>query len=192
MTFDSRPYGNLTVICGPMFAGKTTELLKRLLWARTGESRCVLALKTVFDTRYADTKIVSHDGLSFPAHAVKTWTDVTHLVADAEVIAFDEVQFFTRPHLDDDTDIVEIIRNLLRAGKDIVACGLDMDYRGVPFEVTARLCAMADNMVKLTAHCAECGRPAGKTFKKGGGDDQVELGSGDLYEPRCNLHWTPC
>lgn len=187
-------YGKLTVICGPMYAGKTTELLKRILWARNGESKAVLVVKPAFDNRYSDTKIVSHDGLSVDAMAVTSWYDVGSLADDAEMVCFDEVQFFQEPHFNSDyegerVDIIHVVRSLLNRGVDVVCSGLDMDWKGAPFPITADLVAMSDEVLKITTNCTTCGRPAGKTFKKVVNDETVELGATDLYEARCNEHW---
>lgn len=187
-------YGKLTVICGPMYAGKTTELLKRILWARNGESKAVLVVKPSFDNRYSDTKIVSHDGLSVDALSITKWYDVGSLIDDAELVCFDEVQFFQEPHFDPEyvgerVGIIHVIRSLLSRGTDVVCSGLDMDWKGSPFPITADLVAMADEVLKITANCTQCGRPAGKTFKKVGSEDTVELGATELYEARCNMHW---
>lgn len=180
-------YGRLTVICGPMYAGKTTELLKRIIWARNGHSKAVLVIKPAFDTRYSQTQIVSHDGLKTDAKAVTDWGQVAHLAADADMVCIDEVQFFTEPHFNG--DIVEQVRQLLVTGTDVVVSGLDMDWQGYPFPVTATLGAMADEMLKIKAYCSVCAAAAGKTHKKVPNAEQVELGSSDLYEARCNTHW---
>lgn len=180
-------YGNLTVVLGPMFAGKTTEILRRILWARNGEGKAVLVVKPAFDDRYASTSIVSHDGLASPAEAVTSWAQVAAQAEAADVICLDEAQFFAPPHFDG--DIVTIVRDLLAQGKAVIVNGLDTDWQGRPFAVTGQLAAMADEIVKLTAHCVVCGRPASKTFKKIINEATVELGANDLYESRCNKHW---
>lgn len=178
------PYGRLDVICGPMFAGKSTELLKRILWARNGENRKILVIKPAFDTRYDATRIVSHDGLASDAVAVRRWPT---LPAECSEVFIDEAQFFVKPHYEG--DLVGEVRELLAAGINVVCAGLDADWRGQPFEMTARLLAMADQVTKLRANCTVCGQPAGKTFKKISNGQQVELGQNDLYEARCNRHW---
>ena len=180
-------YGHLTVICGSMFAGKTTELLKKILWARNGQSKTVLVLKPAFDDRYALTKIVSHDGLSVEAKAITDWDQIATLASDAELVCIDEVQFFQSPHFSG--DIIESIRELLCIGTNVVVTGLDMDWRGEPFPITATLIAMADSVEKITANCTQCGLPATKTHKKIPNAEQIELGATDLYEARCNKHW---
>ncbi len=179
--------GKLTVICGPMFAGKTTELLKRILWERNGLSKAVLVIKPAFDDRYSTTKICSHDGLSVDALSINKWEQVAHCIEDAEIICIDEIQFFNEEHFD--SDIIKIIRDLLLVGKQVVVTGLDMDWQALPFELTAKAMAMADDVIKLKAHCTVCGKPAKKTFKEGGGST-IELGHVDKYEARCNDHWS--
>lgn len=104
------------------------------------------------------------------------------------MICIDEVQFLTQPYFSD--DIIECVRELLREGKEVVVTGLDMDWQGEPFRTTATLAAMADTMIKLTANCTQCGQPATKTFKKLQNSEQIELGATDLYEARCNKHWS--
>jgi thymidine kinase len=71
----------------------------------------------------------------------------------------------------------------------ITASALDMDWQGRPFPMTAALAAMADEVVKLRAHCSVCGRPATKTLKRSAEGGLVDLGGADKYEPRCNVHW---
>lgn len=182
---NKKTYGHLEVVCGPMFAGKTTELLKRVLWARNGLNQKVKVFKPAFDNRYSETEIVSHDGLRTVADSIATWVD---LEGDWDLVVFDEVQFFTDPHFD--RDIVEIVARLLINGTNVLATGLDMDWKGNPFYTTAMLLAMADKVKKLKANCTVSGRPAGKTFKKTRSGDSIELGASDLYEARSNEHWS--
>lgn len=179
-------YGTLEVVCGPMFSGKSTELLKRVLCARALEGREVLVIKPAFDTRYAATRVVSHDGLSADAVAVSAWPAVPEGV---EAVFIDEVQFLSAPVFEG--DVVAEVKALLARGVRVVAAGLDADWRGDAFEVTARLAAMADRLDKLHAHCAVCGRAATKSHKKVQNGAVVELGESGLYEPRCTAHWAP-
>ena len=177
-------YGTLDVICGPMFAGKSTELLKRILWARDGLGRRIRVLKPAFDVRYGATRLASHDGLFADAEAIAEWPLIE---AGTDIVFLDEVQFLEAPHFEG--DVIAAVRSLLARGVDVVAAGLDADWRAEPFEVTGRLLAMADRVTKLHARCSVCGQPASKNFKKVVNDLQVELGEADLYEARCNAHW---
>ena len=180
-------YGHLTVICGPMYGGKTTELLKRVLWAKNGRQRVVLVVKPEMENRYSVNHIVTHDGLSVECSPIRNWDQVSFQAKAAEIVFFDEVQFFIDPHFD---GVVEdIITDLLAAGKDVVVNGLDLDAMGKPFVKTATLMAMADDIIKVKSTCSVCGRPATKTHKITDSDMRVELGSVGVYEPRCNEHW---
>lgn len=180
-------YGSLTVICGPMYAGKTTETLKRILWARNGENRNVYVFKPTFDTRYGESEIVSHDGLRAKAENVNAIPSTEF--KEGDLVFLDEIQFYMEPYFRG--DVVTWVKSLLAQNIEVVAAGLDMDWQGNPFELTARLLAMANDAKKLTAHCTVCGKPATKTFKKQQDPDSgsVELGATELYEARCNSHW---
>lgn len=178
-------YGNLEVICGPMFAGKTTETLKRVLWARNGQEREVRVYKPAFDNRYSETEIVSHDGLRTRAESILELPQCC--LPSKGLVVLDEVQFFCEPYVSG--DVVEWVRTQLNNGVDVFAAGLDMDWQGRPFDVTAQLMAMADRVTKITAHCTVCGKAASKTYKKTGSGGSVELGALDLYEARCPTHW---
>lgn len=177
-------YGTLEIACGPMFSGKSAELLKRVLWERSIGRRGTLLLKPAFDTRFGATSVVTRAGTSAEALAIDEWPEIA---ADVALVFIDEVQFLVEPHFRGDA--IEGVRGLLARGVDVMASGLDMDASGRPFEVTARLLAMADKIHKKRADCTVCGRPATKTFKKVGDGQGVELGDSELYEARCNEHW---
>lgn len=177
-------YGILEVACGPMFSGKSAELLKRVLWERSIGRKGTLLLKPAFDTRFGATSVVTRAGTSAEALAIDEWPEIAE---DVSLVFIDEVQFMVEPHFRGDA--VEQVRALLGRGVDVMASGLDMDASGRPFAVTAGLLAMADKVHKKRADCTVCGRQASKTFKKLGDGRGIELGDGELYEARCNEHW---
>lgn len=170
----------LEVFTGGMFAGKSTALIakgqRHMLADQT-----VVYVKPDMDDRYSEDEIVTHDGKKVPAISITT-SDVPLSFGEyftlmmADVILFDEVQFFGE-------GLVFNIQHLLSHGKTIYCSGLDMDYKGKPFETTATLLAMADEVHKLKAVCSETGQDAGFTVKVSGGSDQIELGSSDKYKP---------
>lgn len=178
-------YGNLRVFCGPMFSGKTTELLKRILWTKNGEHQKIQVFKPAFDQRYQKHSLVSHEGLASPAEAINEWYGVD---ADTRAVFFDEVHFFVYPHYQGQ-DIISVIKSLLKDGVDVAVSGLDMDWQGEPFNVTAQLMAMAEEVKKLQGVCAVCGRPSTRSYKKTRQGASIELGANELYEPRCTHHW---
>jgi thymidine kinase len=99
----------------------------------------------------------------------------------------DEVQFLEKPYFDG--DFHHVVHTLLLNGHDVTCGGLDLDWRGMPFDVTARLLAMADHVTKLTARCSVSGKPAQKTYKRIVDGNRVALGASETYEPRSNAAW---
>jgi thymidine kinase len=183
----------LSVFSGPMFAGKTTSLIGVVNAAVSGSASPVVIVKPAMDNRYAENAIVTHDGVAHVAVPVSSAHDVFAAVSAASdngapVHLFaDEVQFMDKPYFDGDFHIV--VHTLLQAGHTVTCGGLDLDWRGLPFDVTARLLAMADHVTKLTARCAVTGEKAQKTYKRVVDDARVALGAAETYEPRSNAAW---
>jgi thymidine kinase len=184
----------LTVIAGPMFAGKTSALIGRVRAALQEGARPVVIVKPAMDNRYAEAAIVSHDGVAHPALPVACEHDLFAAVAEAAARAegpvhvfVDEMQFLEPPHFHG--AFHKAVHALLVAGHDVTCGGLDCDWRGMPFDVSARLLAMADRVEKLTARCAVTGLPAQKSYKKVADGARVTLGAADTYEPRANAVW---
>lgn len=167
--------GRLDVICGPMFSGKTGELIKRVEQARSEGNR-VVVIKPSIDTRYSRKKVVSHDKIEVEAVVVGESREIMVAVQHADVVAIDEVQFF-------DEGIVDVCRELANKGLKVVVCGLDLDSNGSPFGSMPELLVYADEVVKLQAVCSQTGAPARFTFRHSGGNDTVELGESDIYMP---------
>ena len=67
--------GSLETIVGAMFAGKTSELLKRILWAKH-QNKKIVVIKPSIDDRYSESKIITHNDLSHECFAMKNWRDV--------------------------------------------------------------------------------------------------------------------
>lgn len=163
--------GRLEVITGPMFSGKTTELLRRIRRAEIAE-QVVHLWKHGADDRYAVDEVVSHAG-----HR-KRCTDILE-VEDADVVVFDEAQFY------DPEDIVTHALQLVRDGVRVIVAGLDMDSDQRPFGPMPLLMAYADEVVKLKAICAVCKGDANLSYRKVTKGGQVLVGGAEAYEPRC-------
>jgi thymidine kinase len=183
----------LTVFSGPMFAGKTTSLIAAVNAVVDAGGPPIVIVKPAMDNRYAENAIVTHDGVAHVAVPVASAHDVFAAVAAASdggtpvhVVA-DEVQFMDAPWFAGEFHLV--VHSLLQAGHAVTCGGLDLDWRGLPFEVTARLLAMADHVTKLTARCAVTGQQAQKTYKRVVDDARVALGAAETYEPRANAVW---
>ncbi|MDR7207625.1 thymidine kinase [Priestia megaterium] len=168
----------LTVIAGGMFAEKSTELQRRgKRLTRAGKN--VVYFKPEFDNRYSETEIVTHDGQKVKAGNVPTDTPETIFMAlpkFTDVILIDEIQFFN-------AGIIAVINHLLKDGYSVIVAGLDMDSDAKPFDVTATLMALAEEVVKLKAVCSRCGDDAWVTYNDNK-INRIELGT-DEYTPMC-------
>lgn len=178
-----RPGGSIEVICGPMFSGKTEELIRRLRRAQIARKRTVI-LKPELDARYSSDHLVSHSEMRVPSLTVRSAADVHRHALDAEVIGIDEVQFL-------DEAIVGVCESLADQGKRLIVAGLDLDYRGIPFEPVPQLLARAEYITKTLAICVICGAPAGRTQRISGSDDRILVGAGGVYEARCRSCFVP-
>ena len=170
--------GKLTVICGAMFAGKTTRLLAEgERYAKAGKS--ILYLKPSIDNRYAEDEIVTHDGIRVPASIMPNSLKDRYIMERAGVILIDEVQF-VEPHL------IEEIVELVNEGKTIICAGLDLDYRTHSFNVTRELLSQADEVIKIKGIC-RCGKDTRYSLLKQnqGVNGIVHLGAAETYEAVC-------
>lgn len=146
--------GRLIVIAGPMFSGKSEELMRRVRRA-TIAGVAVLVVSHSLDTRSPLSTITSHIGAHIPAVPL---SDVNSLAeaarsADYDLVAIDEAQFFG-------PELVPVVEALLRDGIDVIVEGLCVTFDGEPFEPLPSLMAVAEEVLRLTAVCTICGRDA--------------------------------
>lgn len=176
--------GWIEVIAGCMFSGKTEELIRRLRRAQIAR-QSVQVFKPIIDIRYSKTEIVSHNEQSLSSILIESPAEIINYSGTAQVIGIDEAQFFSN-------DLVQICNSLADQGKRIVVAGLDMDYRGVPFEPIPQLLAIAEYITKTLAICVVCGNPADRTQRKFHSSERVIVGAADTYEARCRkCHYIP-
>lgn len=170
--------GWIEVICGPMFSGKSEELIRRLRRARIARKR-VQVFKPVLDDRYSEYEIVSHSDSRIPAEVVADAKEILlKLDWRTEVVAIDEANFMG-------LELVEIAQQLADSGKKVLIAGLDTDYLGRPFPPMPDLLAVAESITKTLAICMRCGNPAKHTQRLSGSEDLIMVGAGGLYEARC-------
>jgi thymidine kinase len=168
--------GWIEVICGCMFSGKTEELIRRLNRAIIAKQK-VEIFKPVIDTRYHDTKIVSHNENAIRSTPVNFAADIILLAGDSDVVGIDEAQFF-------DEGIVDVCNTLANQGKRVIVAGLDMDFEGKPFGPMPYLLAVAEFVTKVHAICAQTGELASFSYRLISNDKQVMLGELGEYEAR--------
>jgi len=184
------PAGVLEVIVGPMFSGKSEELIRRLKRARIAKQR-VGCFKPDIDLRYHRTAIASHSEQTHEAAVVTPNSDrlrealfASGLIDNVEVVGLDEVQFF-------DDGILPLAMELVSMGKRVILAGLDTTFANEPFGPVPNLMALADKVTKLNAVCMVCGQPAIHTQRLGHSQERVLVGAMGLYEARCRTHFQP-
>jgi thymidine kinase len=180
-------FGSLEVIVGPMFSGKTDELINRFELA-TAEGAPVVAIKPARDTRDPADLIVSHSGRRIPATAIASVDEIREVGEGRAVVLIDEIQFFDPP-------LREAVVALRQSGGDVVAAGLDLDFARAPFETTRLLLGEASVARRLAATCGRCGKAAVLTQRFADGQPAAldsptfVVGDAELYEPRCEACW---
>ena len=176
--------GTIEVICGPMFSGKTEELIRRLKRSVIAK-RKTQVFKPRIDSRYDPDAVVSHSQQKMLSTVIEKAGEVLDKLApDVEVIGIDEVQFLGR-------EIVPIVKDLASRGLRVIVAGLDQDYRGNPFDPMPELLAEAEYITKELAICVVCGQPAGRSQRIVSSEDRVHVGAQDAYEPRCRKDFSP-
>ena len=176
--------GWIEIVSGPMFSGKSEELIRRLRRAQIARQR-VQIFKPSVDTRYSDNHIVSHSELRIPSDTAKTAQELLSKVkADTEVVGIDEGQFF-------DAELPAVASELASRGVRVIIAGLDQDYLGKPFEPMPQLLAIAEYITKTRAICMVCGNPANHTQRLIHSSDRVLLGAQGTYEARCRHCFDP-
>lgn len=198
--------GRLHVIAGPMFAGKTEELIRRLHRVRLA-GRSVAVFSHSVDTRGGFSQLHTHSGASLPAQMAADVSQLRALLgaeADhlghgglpAELVAIDEAQFFG-------PELPALVMDLLRLGADVELAGLCVTFDGEPFEPLPSLMALADRVTKLTAVCEVCGadapfhirRPTAGPSGARPGDTRLaraeHVGGIESYSARCRTHHQP-
>ncbi len=177
--------GSLEVICGPMFSGKSEELIRRLRRAKIAKQN-ILVFKHALDNRTTIEHIASHNGNTIDACATDNVEEIKKHISDnsINIIGIDEVQFFS-------FDIVKIICDLVNSGKKIIAAGLDCDFRGIPFGPIPVLLAIADKVTKLDSICISCGADARYSQRLVNNQSAkfdypiIQVGAEETYQARC-------
>ncbi|OAY71245.1 Thymidine kinase [Ananas comosus] len=180
------PYGEIHVIVGPMFAGKTTALLRRVR-SEADNGRSVALIKSNKDTRYGLDSIVTHNGVKMPCWALSELSTFRDKLGDEEydkldVIGVDEAQFFE--------DLYDFCCKAAdNDGKTVIVAGLDGDYLRRRFGSVLDIIPIADSVTKLTARCELCGRRAFFTLRKTKETQTELIGGADVYMPVCRQHY---
>lgn len=179
--------GQVEVICGSMFCGKTEELIRRVRRAVIARQRAQV-FKPSLDDRYSIEHVTSHTGQNIEAQPVSSAAEIPRLLdPETTVVAIDEAQFF-------DDQLVDVVNQLAESDIRVILAGLDTDFRGEPFGPMPQLLCRAEEVTKLHAICMICGEPASRTQRLVNGqpanfsDPIIMVGAQEAYEARCRKH----
>ncbi len=189
--------GQVQVIAGCMFSGKTDELLRLLRRAEIARRR-ILLVRPALDDRTESEVVRSRSGAAFSSKVVSDPSEIETLAKDAwaDMIAIEEAQFFPQ-------SLVEVVERLALAGRTVILSGLNTDFRGRPFGPMPQLMAIADGVTTLSAICTVCGDEATRTQRlidgrPAGRDEPLVVVGGlasdtpttrrETYEARCRAH----
>jgi len=174
--------GRIEVITGPMFSGKSEELLRRIYRVELANKPHIL-FKPTIDKRYSQDEVVSHKGNRNGCRLIGEAEDML-VYPLADVIGIDEAQFV-------EGDLLEVVEHLAGRGARVIVACLDQDSLGKPFGKMGELMAVADEVTKLKAVCMKCGADAGRSQRLMSAGLQVSVGGMEQYEARCRECWLP-
>jgi thymidine kinase len=170
--------GWMEAICGPMFSGKSEELIRRLRRASIARKR-VQVFKPTLDDRYSSSEIVTHNDNRMRSDSVSSASEILERVDwRTQVVGIDESNFFG-------PDLVAVANQLADSGKQVIVAGLDTDYMGRPFQPMPDLLAVAESITKTLAICMRCGNPAKHTQRLVESNELIFVGAAGAYEARC-------
>ncbi|MGE5486815.1 MAG: thymidine kinase [bacterium] len=176
--------GWIEVICGPMFSGKSEELIRRLRRAMIARKR-VAVFKPAIDNRYSANEIVSHGDIRMRSEVITKAEEIlSRLDWRTEVIGIDEANFLGQ-------DLIDVATRLADSGKQVIVSGLDTDYMGRPFAPIPDLLCLAESITKTLAICMRCGAPAKHTQRLVDSDELIVVGAAGAYEARCRRCFEP-
>lgn len=184
-----KPKGWIELICGPMFAGKSEELWRKLNRLQYAEIKYIL-FKPVIDTRNNEG-LASRDGHKIKAINIKHSSEIIQHIKKMKtkpsVVAIDEAQFF-------DEQFADVCQYLADNKFNVYVAGLDTDFKGEPFKSILKVMAYAEKIIKLNAICTVCGAPATRTQRlindkpANYNDPIIKVGDRESYEARCRMH----
>ncbi|MBC7475462.1 MAG: thymidine kinase [Candidatus Sericytochromatia bacterium] len=167
-----------------MFSGKSEELIRRIKRATIAKQK-VQVFKPDIDNRYDPLFVNSHSGIKVQALSIKQDAKILDYIdPDTNVVAIDEIQFFSQ-------DIIQDIEKIAGMGIRVILAGLDLDFKGQPFGIMPQILCIAEYVDKLHAICVKCTSPATRTQRLINDqparyeDPIILVGASESYEPRC-------
>lgn len=177
--------GRLELIIGPMFSGKSTELIRHIRMLKVINASFVV-IKPRMDTRYEATKIVSHNKDSESCIVVDDLNEISdEALHNIPYLILDEGQFLKNLK----SRVLYWVEEL---GKNVIVGGLDGDFQRNPIGEILQLIPYADAYSKKTALCKVCNDGTAALFSHRLSDankEQICIGSTETYIPVCREHY---
>lgn len=173
--------GTIELIIGPMFSGKSSELLRRLRRHYFGNKKCIV-IKYDEDTRYSENSVTTHDNQSIKAISCNKLNDLIEnefIFDNFDVIGIDEGQFFT--------DIIDFSDTMANKGKVIIIAALDSTFERTPFNNICSLIPKAEVVLKLNSICTNCGKNASFSRRLTNEKEIKVIGGKDKYTVNCRI-----
>lgn len=175
----------LHVITGPMFSGKSDELIRQIKLARIAKIG-VLIVKPERDTRYKNCVGTRNGEQRIEAHVINSPKAILELLEPHhDIIAIDEAQFF-------DISLVKVVKNLLRQHKRVIVSGLNLQFNEEPWETTMHLLALATEITLLKNVCGTCHSFDGdRSQRLSDSEEAIVIGDKGEYDGSCLVCFTP-
>ncbi|GFO38103.1 thymidine kinase [Plakobranchus ocellatus] len=169
-------HGQIQVIFGPMFSGKTTELMRRMKRYQIANQKCMI-IKYAKDVRYDTSGIATHDKQVLSAWPTENLTDLYSEACKHDVIGIDEGQFYP--------EIVSFCDKLAELGKVVIVAALDGTFQKKGFGDILNLVPIAESVIKLNAVCMSCFGEGSFTKRKGSEKKVEVIGGAEMYLATC-------
>jgi len=175
----------LEVIIGPMFSGKSTEIIKRVRLLKLINKK-ILILKPKIDNRYIEDKITSHNFESIDCKIINNLNEISDTeISEIDTLVIDEGQFFS--------DLFEVVCQWLQNFPiNIIVAGLDGDFQQKPIGKILNLIPLSNKCIKLNSVCNICkdGTEAPFTYRCIKSNKTILIGGLESYIPVCRKHYT--
>ena len=177
--------GYLELIIGPMYAGKSTELIRAINRFKCLKKNIII-INHILNNRYGSSGLTTHNKETIEnCYRLENLNDLDETILNkCDVIIIEELQFFNDA-------FNKVVNWVDKNHKIVIAAGLDGDFQRNSFGDVLRLIPYADKVYKLSALCKKCGDGTSAHFSKRITSDNSTtlVGSDDIYEAVCRKHY---
>jgi thymidine kinase len=178
---------SVTLIIGPMYSGKTSELIRLIDRKRHADKKCLI-IKKEGDIRFDDSYVTTHSQIRYKNCDVIHLMDITDEFIDNlilskkyDVVGIEEGQFFV--------DLSKYCNKLADGNIDIIISALDGTFKQELFKEIGILIPWAENVIKLNAICMMCKNSDGNyTIRTNDIKEEICIGGEEMYKSVCR----PC